>query len=140
MKSGVFQNEKKQPCEGFKPSHGFSLHYSRRNAVSAEKEWLISAKNSVLCVTARYTSLSKTTFERITSLVIHLTQHGCIFSIRPPDKKHAPAPVLSFRFPRSGRPESPRLRHVPEKMRFRHGASLGRNDKCRKLGRAWFAE
>ncbi len=47
----------------------FTLHYSRRNAVSAEKEWLISAKtiNSVLCVTARYTSLSKTTLERFTS-------------------------------------------------------------------------
>ncbi len=54
--------------------------------------------------------------------------------------QYVPAPELSFRFPRSGRPESPRLRHVPEKMRFRHGASPGRNDTCRYLSRARLAE
>ena len=44
---------------------------------------------------------------------------------------HVPTSEPSFRFPRRGRPESPRPRHVPEKMRFRHGASPGRNDRVR---------
>ncbi len=44
---------------------------------------------------------------------------------------HVPTSEASFRFPRRGRPESPRPRHVPEKMRFRHGASPGRNDRVR---------
>ncbi len=55
-------------------------------------------------------------------------------------EQHVTTAKLSFRFPRRGRPESPGLRHVPEKMRFRHGASLGRNDTCRYLSRARFAE
>ena len=50
------------------------------------------------------------------------------------------APEPSFRFPRRGRPESPGLRHGPEKMRSRHGAAPGRNDTCRYLSRARFAE
>ncbi len=49
--------------------------------------------------------------------------------------QHMPAPELSFRFPRRGRPESPRLGHITEKMRFRHCAALGRNDRCRYLQR-----
>ena len=40
-----------------------------------------------------------------------------------------PAPERSFRFPRRGRPESAGLRHVGEKMRPRHCASPGRNDR-----------
>ncbi len=36
-----------------------------------------------------------------------------------------PAPKLSFRFPRRGRPESPRLWHLPEKMKFRQRPGSG---------------
>ena len=49
-----------------------------------------------------------------------------------------PAPEPSFRFPRRGRPESPRHRHVTQKMRSRHCAALGRNDTCRGLSRETF--
>ncbi len=51
-------------------------------------------------------------------------------------QQNVPTPERSFRFPRRGRPESPRPRHLPKKMRSRHCASLGRNDTCRYLSRA----
>ena len=69
-----------------------------------------------------------------------ITQHGCMFSGRPRDNSTCLPSEPSFRFPRRGRPESPGLRLVPEKMRSRHCASPGRDDTCRYLSRPQFAE
>ena len=71
---------------------------------------------------------------------IQFTQLGCIFSARPPDHSTCLTQNCHSGFPAGEDRNLPDSGTCQIKMRFRHCASLGRNDRSRYLSRGRFAE